>query len=359
MGPFRLLEVIGSGATGIVFRAEDVQLRRMVALKVLRPAIAANVESRRRFLREARAVAAFDHDNILTVHQVGEDRGIPWLAMKMLRGRSLKDRLGAAGSTISHDETVRIGAEIADALAAAHASGLVHRDVKPSNILLEETTERVKLIDFGLALVHDDEGRLTRSGCVVGTPAYMAPEQADGGAVDHRSDLYALGCVMYRCCTGRLPFEGSTFMQVFVAQRTNEPLRPREINPDVPRELDEYIMRLLAKDAADRPQSAAEVRDALRELRGELAARDAPWQALASGRVGSISAELPEGSSDSISLKDQLAAAIAEAAGVSAESAVHSASSWRRNKNRPKWLMAAALASLGILTLIIFLAVRH
>jgi len=146
---------------------------------------------------------------------------------------------------------------------------------------------------------------------------------------------------------------------VFVAQRTNEPLRPREINPDVPRELDEYIMRLLAKDAADRPQSAAEVRDALRELRGELAARDAPWQALASGRVGSISAELPEGSSDSISLKDQLAAAIAEAAGVSAESAVHSASSWRRNKNRPKWLMAAALASLGILTLIIFLAVRH
>jgi serine/threonine protein kinase len=359
LGPFRVIEVLGSGATGIVFRAEDTQLRRVVALKVLRPAIAANAESRRRFLREARAVAAFDHDNILTVHQVGEDRGVPWLAMKMLRGRSLKDRLGPADNTIPADETLRIGAEIADALAAAHASGLVHRDVKPSNILLEETTERVKLIDFGLALVHDDEGQLTRSGCVVGTPAYMAPEQADGGAVDHRSDLYALGCVMYRCCTGRLPFQGSTFMQVFFAQRTKDAINPREINPDVPRELDAYIMRLLAKDAAARPQTAAEVRDELRDLRGELAAKEAPWQALASGRVGVPAAELPEGSSDSLRIEDQLAAAVAEAAGVTAESAVHRATSWRRNKNLPKWLTAAALASFGVLALIIFLAMRR
>jgi serine/threonine protein kinase len=358
LGPFRVLEVLGSGATGIVFQAEDTQLRRTVALKVLRPAIAANVESRRRFLREARAVAAFDHDNILTVHQVGEDHGVPWLAMKMLRGRSLKDRLAAADNTLAHDETLRIGAEIADALAAAHATGLVHRDVKPSNILLEESTDRVKLIDFGLALVHDDEGQLTRSGCVVGTPAYMAPEQADGGAVDHRSDLYALGCVMYRCCTGRLPFEGSTFMQVFFAQRTKDAPRPREINPDVPRELDDYIMKLLAKDASGRPQSAAEVRDALRELRGELAAREAPWQALASGRVGVVSTELAEGSSERISIKEQLAAAVAEASD-SPESSVRRASDWRRNKNLPKWLMAAALASLGILALIIFLAVRR
>jgi serine/threonine protein kinase len=355
LGPFRVLEVLGSGATGIVFRAEDTQLRRSVALKVLRPSIAANAESRRRFLREARAVAAFDHDNILTVHQVGEDHGIPWLAMKMLRGRSLKDRLHGATNTIPVDEALRIGAEVADALAAAHAGGLVHRDVKPSNILLEETSERVKLIDFGLALVHDDEGQLTRSGCVVGTPAYMAPEQADGGAVDHRSDLYALGCVLYRSCTGRLPFEGSTFMQVFFAQRTKDAIRPRELEPEIPKELDEFIMRLLAKDAAKRPQSAAEVRDALCSLRAELAARNAPWLAYAAGDAG---IELPAGSSESLTLAERWAEAVAEAS-APPDTLIRSSSRWTRHKNLPKWLMGAAAASVAILALIIFIATRR
>jgi serine/threonine protein kinase len=351
LGPFRVLGVIGSGATGIVFRAEDIQLRRIVALKVLRPTVAANAESRRRFLREARAVAGFDHDNILQVHQVGEDRGLPWLAMKMLRGRSLKERLEGSAKTLPIDQALRIGAEVADALAAAHSRGLVHRDVKPSNILLEETTERVKLIDFGLALVQDDEGQLTRTGCVVGTPAYMPPEQADGGAVDHRSDLYSLGCVLYRCCTGRLPFEGQTFIQVFFAQRTADAISPRAIDPQVPAELDEYIMRLLSKDASKRPQSAAEVRDHLRALRTRLAMRNKPWLKAGAGQDD-------EGSSETLSLAEQWAQAVAEAS-ASPEALIRSRAPGRRQQGLPKWLIGAALASVAVLGLIIFLAVRH
>src|SRR5262249_52278949 len=137
LGPFRVLEVLGAGATGIVFRAEDSQLRRQVAVKVLRPTIAASVHSRRRFLREARAAAAFEHDNIVTIYHVGEDSGIPWLAMKLLRGQSLKDRLNGPTLCLPTDHVLRMGAEVADALSVAHGAGLVHRDIKPSNILLE------------------------------------------------------------------------------------------------------------------------------------------------------------------------------------------------------------------------------
>ncbi len=266
LGCYRVLGVLGSGATGIVFHAEDVHLRRQVALKVLRSG-AAGDDSRRRFLREARAAAAVEHEHILTTYQVGEDRGVPWIAMKLSRGGSLKDRLDAPDARLPPDVVTRIGAEVADALAAAHALGLIHRDVKPSNILLEEGTERVKLIDFGLALVDDDEGHLTRTGCIVGTPAYMAPEQAEGGAVDHRCDLYGLGCVLYRCATGRLPFDGHSAVEIFLAQRTETPRHPRELEPALPPGLADLIARLLEKDPARRPQSAAAVRDELRALR--------------------------------------------------------------------------------------------
>jgi serine/threonine protein kinase len=266
LGPFRIHKVLGSGSTGIVFGAEDTVLRRLVALKVLRPAIAASAHSRQRFLREARAAAALDHENILTIYHVGEDRGIPWLAMKFLRGESLKERVGGSNPCLPTAAAIRIGAEVADALSAAHANGLVHRDVKPSNILLEEETDRAKLIDFGLVMVENDDGQLTRLGCVVGTPSYMAPEQADGGIVDFRSDVYSLGCVLYRATTGRVPFEGQNSIQVFLAQRTQTPVHPRELVPSLPDELANLIMKLLAKDPADRPASAREVRDSLRAL---------------------------------------------------------------------------------------------
>jgi serine/threonine protein kinase len=276
MGPYRVLAILGSGSTGIVFRAEDPQLQRQVALKVLRPAAAASPESRRRFLREARAVAALDHDHIVTIFHVGEDRGSPWLAMKLFRGESLKDRLSGPNPCVPADQLMRIGEEVADALTAAHANGLIHRDVKPSNILLEEGTDRVKLIDFGLALADDGEGQLTRTGCVVGTPAYMAPEQADGCEIDHRSDLYGLGCVLYRASTGRLPFEGATYMDVFFAQRTQTPKHPLEIDPTLPKDFSDLIMALLARHPDDRPASATIVRDTLRTLRNRPVAPPPP-----------------------------------------------------------------------------------
>jgi serine/threonine protein kinase len=350
LGPFRVLEMIGSGATGIVFRAEDTTLRRVVALKVLRPAIAANVESRRRFLREARATAAFDHDNILTIHQVGEDHGVPWLAMKLLRGPSLKDRLGSGNDTLPTDQVLRIGAEVADALAVAHAGGLVHRDIKPSNILLEEGTERVKLIDFGLALVNDDEGQLTRTGCVVGTPAYMAPEQADGLSVDHRSDLYALGCVLYRCCTGRLPFEGQTFIQVFYAQRTKDAIPPRELVPTIAPELNDLIMKLIAKEAADRPQSALEVRDALRALRTELAAKNSLSETVSV--VAAADTKETAGAGNPW-------AEVIEPGNAETSAVIRSSSSWYRRTTVPKWLWAVIAASVGLLIVALLLAMRR
>jgi serine/threonine protein kinase len=277
--------VLGSGATGIVFRAKDTELLRVVALKVLRLAIAANPENRCRFLLEARASAAIDHDNILPIYQIGENRGIPWLAMKLLRGCSLKDCLSAANGRLSPDETLRIGAEVADALVAAHSCGLVHRDVKPSNILLEKSTGRVKLIDFGLALGCDDEGQPTPTGFgVVGTPAYMPSEQINGALVDYRCDLYALGCVMYQCCTGRLPYAGQTIKQVRLAQRTQKVIPPGDINPFLPAEVTDFIMDLVAKETADRPKSAVVVRDRLRNLRANLAVPSA--RSLADGAFG-------------------------------------------------------------------------
>jgi serine/threonine protein kinase len=352
LGQFRVLEMIGSGATGIVFRAEDTVLKRTVALKVLRPATAASPESRRRFLREARAAAAFDHDHILTIHQVGEDRGVPWLAMKLLRGQSLKDRLGGGANTLPTDQLLRIGAEIADALAAAHAGGLVHRDVKPSNILLEESTERVKLIDFGLALVNDDEGQLTRTGCVVGTPTYMAPEQADGIPVDHRSDLYALGCVLYRCVTGRLPFEGQTFMQVFYAQRMKDVVHPREIVPTIPEEVAEIIMKLLAKDASQRPQSALEVRDQLRSLRARLAAQNSQQQSETLGAMAALETQ------ESQVLPNPWAEVLDNESSET-NTLIRSSSTWQRARTVPNWLWAVIAASVGLLFVAMLLATRH
>jgi serine/threonine protein kinase len=357
LGPFRIQQVLGAGATGIVFRAEDTQLRRPVALKVLRPEIAASVHSRRRFLREARAAAALDHEHILTIYQVGEDRGIPWMAMKLLRGETLKDRLSGPNPRLPADLVVRIGAEVADALAAAHSGGLVHRDVKPSNILLEESTDRAKLIDFGLVMVDDDEGsQLTRNGCVVGTPAYMAPEQADGGAVDHRSDLYGLGCVLYRSSTGRVPFEGQNSMQVFFAQRTQSPPHPRAIDPTLPEGLANLVMNLLARDPADRPNSAEAVRDALRSLRTESCTDTKELPTIVVEPVKRASAH-PGSSPAPVNPWADVVVDTAETL-VSSEGPSR-VLSLRRREQRLRWLWVSVVTSLALLTLLIWLAMRH
>ena len=261
MGPYEILEVLGRGGMGVVLKARDPGLDRTVAIKVLTPALAHGATARRRFAREARAVAAVGHEHIVAIHAVDEFRGLPYLVMQYIPGRSLQERLDASGP-LEVRELLRIGTQAARALAAAHAQGVVHRDIKPANILLENCVERVKLTDFGLARAIDDAS-LTQSGVIAGTPQYMAPEQARGEPVDARADLFALGAALYAMAAGRSPFRADSAMAVLkrVCDVRHRPIR--EINPDVPDWLEATIDRLLAKEPADRFQTATEVADLL------------------------------------------------------------------------------------------------
>jgi serine/threonine protein kinase len=288
LGPYRILKVLGAGGMGVVFQAKDPQLDRLVALKTLLPGLAAGPEARRRFEREARAAAALKHDHVVTIHQVGEDRGVPFLAMEFLEGEPLDERLKRQGR-LPVGEVLRIGREIAEGLAAAHERGLIHRDIKPGNIWLETrpaggqtfpsaggqkadskvcptAATRVKILDFGLARPAADPAGVTQMGAILGTPAYMAPEQSRALGVDHRSDLFSLGCVLYRMCTGQLPFKGTDPISVVTALALDNPRPPREVFPEVPPALSDLVMRLLAKNPADRPASAAEVALALEAI---------------------------------------------------------------------------------------------
>jgi serine/threonine protein kinase len=257
LGEYEVKEVIGRGGMGVVLKAFDPALHRVVAIKVLAPALADSPDARRRFTREAQAAAAVCHDHIVAVHAVREADGLPYLVMQYVPGESLQEKLDRAGPLEAVD-VVRIGVQTAQALAAAHAQGLIHRDVKPANILLEDGLARVKVTDFGLARMADDAG-LTGAGVVAGTPAYMAPEQARGEQVDHRADLFSLGSVLYALCTGGPPFRGATPLAVLrqVSDGTQTPVRA--LNPEVPAWLESLVGRLLAKDPAGRFQSAAEV----------------------------------------------------------------------------------------------------
>jgi Protein kinase domain len=265
LGPYRVLEVLGSGGMGVVFRAEDPQLRRSIALKTMRPALAAIASNRLRFIREAQAVAALDHDHIIPIYHVGEDRGIPFIAMPLLKGETLDDRLRREGRP-PIAEALRIGREVAEGLAAAHAGGLVHRDIKPANIWLEAPRGRVRILDFGLARAESDLQNLTTTGAILGTPAFMSPEQAQGRPIDPRSDLFSLGCVLYRCATGSPPFQGTSAAAVLGAVLTGHPPPPRTVEPAVPWPFSALILRLLAKDPDRRPSSALEVAGAIAEI---------------------------------------------------------------------------------------------
>jgi serine/threonine protein kinase len=270
LGAYRILKVLGGGGMGVVFQAEDLHLRRPVALKTMLPVLAASAANRRRFDQEARAAAAIEHDHIVTIYQVGEDRGVPFIAMQLLQGESLETRLSRAGR-LSAAEVLRIARQTAIGLAVAHERGLIHRDVKPSNIWLEARGEggRVKILDFGLARSVAGDANLTRSGAILGTPAYMAPEQARGQPVDHRADLFSLGCVLYRACTGQPPFRGADVISTLMAVAEHTPPPPHQLNPQVPAGLAALIMQLLAKDPAARPSSARVVVQKVQELEGE------------------------------------------------------------------------------------------
>lgn len=272
IGNYRILKPLGRGGMGMVYLALDLHLERQVALKVMLPEVGAHPEARQRFLREARAAAKLRNDHIVTIHQVSEVKGVPYLAMELLEGQPLEEGL-QAGQPLPLPEILRIGREIAKGLEAAHAQGIIHRDIKPGNIWLDQAHgNRVKILDFGLARSVKKDIHLTQSGAIVGTPAYMAPEQARGSRdIDSRADLFSLGCVLYHLCVGAIPFKGETTMEVLLANATNQPVPPRDLNDQVPPALSDLILRLLAKDPADRPPTARSVIQELQAMEKILA----------------------------------------------------------------------------------------
>ena len=269
---FRILRLLGQGGMGVVYLAEDTRLRRQVALKTLKPELAARPQARERFLREARLAATIEHDHVVPIYHVGEADGVPFLAMPFLKGQSLEEMI-KGGRKWTPVQIVRLGMQIAEGLAAAHARGLIHRDIKPGNLWVEPTGGgRVKILDFGLARPSEEDVGLTRSGVILGTPAYMAPEQAKGEKVDARADLYSLGVVLYRLATGKLPLKGSDTYSMLMALATEQPRPVQELAPELPPALAKLIMRLLAKDRNQRPASANEVILTLRSILESLKA---------------------------------------------------------------------------------------
>jgi serine/threonine protein kinase len=223
-----------------------------------------------RFLREARSAAALQQDHIVTIYQVGEDQGVPWLAMPLLIGESLESAMRKSAGPWPRGEILRIAQETCEALRAIHELGLVHRDIKPANIFLEGERRRVKILDFGLARAVACDARLTLEGSIVGSPAFMAPEQASRQDVDARADLFSLGCVLYLLTTGVLPFEGSDALSTLLAVTTAEAVEVRKRNQNVDADLEDLIMRLLAKKPEERPGSAEEVMGELELLLAEI-----------------------------------------------------------------------------------------
>jgi serine/threonine protein kinase len=267
LGVYRILRQLGAGGMGMVFLAEDSVLQRKVALKTILPSLANNSAAKARFLREARAAAAIEHEHIIAIHQVGEESGIPFIAMPFLQGVPLDRYLKARSpDPLPATEVCRIGQQIARGLAAAHARGLIHRDVKPGNIWLEGKEKKVKILDFGLARAEDDPVRVTKQGAIVGTPAYMAPEQARSGPIDYRADLFSLGCLLYEMSTGRRPFEGRDMMSMLTSLALDDPDPPKILNSQIPGGLSELIVQLLAKNPSERPGSGHGVARRLQAL---------------------------------------------------------------------------------------------
>ncbi|HVX13499.1 MAG TPA: PQQ-binding-like beta-propeller repeat protein [Pirellulales bacterium] len=257
LGGYDVLGIVGHGGMGVVLKAYDRDLKRAVAIKVLAPHLARSSLARKRFAREAQAAAAVVHPHVLAIHQVQPSGRLPFLVMPLVAGESLAQRLGVQGA-LELKEILRIGMQAAAGLAAAHEQGLVHRDVKPANILLEKNVERAVLTDFGLARAADDAA-LTRWGVIAGTPEYMSPEQARGEPLDCRSDQFGLGCVLYEMATGVSPFRAETVMATMRRLVDDQPQPLASLNPDLPRWLIGIVERLLAKEPDQRFGSAKEV----------------------------------------------------------------------------------------------------
>ncbi|MEO1614418.1 MAG: protein kinase [Planctomycetota bacterium] len=248
---FEVLGVVGFGAMGVVLKAIDPPLDRIVALKVMNPALASSGTARKRFAREAKAAAGVLHPNVIAIHGVSTDYALPYLVMPYLKGISLQQRIDEQGP-LEIAEILRIGTQIAAGLAAAHRLGLVHRDIKPANIMLDNGTDTAVITDFGLARTIDD-ATMTRSGAITGTPEYMSPEQSRGESIESSSDLFSLGSVMYTLCTGRTPFRAPTAFGVLRRINDQTPTAIRRINPSIPDWLCRLIHQLQEKSPSRRP----------------------------------------------------------------------------------------------------------
>ena len=265
LGPYRILGVLGKGGMGEVFRAEDGRLKRSVALKVMKKQFAATPNSRKRFVEEARSMAAVHHDNVATIFEVGIHRGMPFMAMEMLKGKPL-DQSTRLEKRFSYKDVLRVAKEVALGLSAAHQCGIIHRDIKPANIWIEEPSGRAKILDFGLAIAGTNLDRLSPRGSVVGSPRYLSPEQARNEPVDDRTDLYSLGVVLYQMCAGQLPLVYDTISGQLIAIIMIEPQSLQQRNPDIPGPLCDLIHQLLSKEPRNRPSSAIRLQQLLNEV---------------------------------------------------------------------------------------------
>jgi len=278
---YRIVAKLGGGGMGVVYAAEDLQLERSVALKFLPPHALDSEQDRQRFQREARAAAALNHPAICTIYEIAEERGMTFIAMELIEGQTLKDRLAAAPLTVS--EALAIAEQIAAALAEAHAKGIVHRDVKPANIMITPTG-RAKLMDFGLARTAG-AARITRTGTTTGTLAYMSPEQARGEAIDRRTDLWSLGAVLYEMVTGSPPFTGEHEAAILYQIVYGDIEAPSAHAPDLPAAVEQIVTRALQKDTTQRYQTADEILADIAQAAGRSATFFGERQALLSVRL--------------------------------------------------------------------------